>query len=97
MISRLLVNNNHVHKTLPVTSSPFFSDSEDEDYIEARSTRKHKSKQRLRQARYLEMVRWFLFFKRVMLVGLCTIQDLVKDGKDPKPLYKHLEFMAKEV
>lgn len=64
MISRLLVNNNHVHKTLPVTSSPFFSDSEDEDYIEARSTRKHKSKQRLRQARYLENGEMVSFFKK---------------------------------
>lgn len=32
----------------------------------------------------------------VMLVGLRTIQALVEEGKDPKPLYKHLEFMAKK-
>lgn len=31
-----------------------------------------------------------------MLVGLRTIQAVAEEGKDPKPIHKHLEFIAKK-
>lgn len=96
MLSQLLVKDSQARNQVDLLQSPFSSDSEDEVYRESASTRKSKSRRRFRQAKFLEEGEAVNSFETVMLVGLRTIQSLVDEGKDPKPLYKHLEFMAKK-
>lgn len=96
MLSELLVKDTHSQKPAEPLGSPFSSDSEDEYYRESVSARRSKPRCRFRQSKFLEEGEVVNSFETVMLVGLRTVQFLVNEGSDPKPLYKHLEFMAKK-
>lgn len=96
MISQLLAKDNHSYKPAKLVPSPFSSDSEDECYREAATSRKSRSHCRFRHAEFLEEGEAVNSFKTVMLVGLHTIQTLIEEGNGPKPQYKHFEFMAKK-
>lgn len=95
MLSQLLIKEEQSKKPARTSSSPFASDAEEDDSCEQLS-RRLKSKRRFCHSKFLEESETVSTFEGVMLVGLRTIQHLVEEGRDPKPLYKHLEFIAKK-